>query len=246
MTVNMYADEPEGWEEHNVDGSCRFCRPGPFDDFRDPNGFSGSGEVYGADEFADGFYNPGGVYGSGGLYDAGGLYDSGGLYDEADDDDPDGFYGSGGFPGWGRDSGGDADGAWALGPLDDDDLQIDFAFDHAERRLLCVNTVGLWRLGIPELFIRPPRGYGSGKAMEDARLAVFLGSALIRLGFMLLAAEGFEIPPYRADLDGRPVRFWLGGHEPPFKQLALILGPEVDTVIRVECSLWPTPPRGDG
>jgi hypothetical protein len=129
---------------------------------------------------------------------------------------------------------------------DDDDLRIDFAFDQHEKRLLCITTVGLWRMGLPELFIRPPQDQGPGSASTDtqvdarvdAGLAVFLATALIHLGYGLLAAEGFDVPPYQADLDGRRVRFWLGAQEPPFEQLAVILGPEVDTVIRVESSLW--------
>jgi hypothetical protein len=122
----------------------------------------------------------------------------------------------------------------------DEDLRIDFVFDTRQRRLACVSTVGLWELGLPELFLQPPAEAQIGNTADDARLAVFLATALIHLGFGLLSAEGFDVPPYGGDFDGRPVRFWLGAQEPPFAPLTMLLGPEVDTVIRVECSLWST------
>lgn len=126
-----------------------------------------------------------------------------------------------------------------LAMLDEfDELTVDFAFDLIDRRLACVSTGGLWDLGLPELYIRPPRSARSGEAMDDARTAIFLGTGLIQLGCRLVDAPGFEVPPYERTLAGRPVRFWLTGPEPPFPALAARLGPLVDTVIRVDCSLW--------
>jgi hypothetical protein len=125
-----------------------------------------------------------------------------------------------------------------------DDLHVDFMFDQRDRQLLCVHTGGLWLSGLPELYIRPPRKFSSGDALADAHLAVFLATGLIHLGQELVSTDGFEIPPYQADLDGRPVQFWLGRQEPPFPRLAATLGLDVDTVIRVECSLWSTSSPG--
>lgn len=127
-----------------------------------------------------------------------------------------------------------------------DDLRIDFAFDHHENRLAYITTVGLWQFGLPELFLRPPQDLDAGDASAAARRAVFFATALIHLGDALMVAEDFDVSPYRADLDGRPVQFWLGDKQPPLEPLALMLGPEVDTVIRVECSLWHPPLLGDG
>ena len=128
---------------------------------------------------------------------------------------------------------------------DDEDLTVDFAFDSENQRLACIYTGGLWRLGLPELYLRPPSP-GSGHAMTDARQAVFLATGLIHLGYRLLAAEGFDVPPYHGELDGRQVQFWLGEQEAPSEELARHLDPDVDTVIQVHCSLWHAPLLGDG
>jgi hypothetical protein len=128
---------------------------------------------------------------------------------------------------------------------DEDELTVDFAFDIENEHLDCIYTGGLWRLGVPELYLRPPVP-GSGEAMADARLAVFLATGLIHLGYRLLAAEGFDVLPYHAELDGRQVQFWLGDQEAPFEALAHSLGPDVDTVIKVHCSLWHAPLLGGG
>ncbi|HST81193.1 MAG TPA: hypothetical protein VLL08_05605 [Kineosporiaceae bacterium] len=131
-------------------------------------------------------------------------------------------------------------------PEDDaDELTVDFTFDVENKRLACIFTDGLWRMGVPELYLRPP-GPGSDDAMTDTRLAVFLATGLIHLGYRLLAAEGFDVPPYHAELDGRQVQFWLGDQEAPFEGLAHSLNPDVDTVIKVHCSLWHAPLLGGG
>jgi len=130
---------------------------------------------------------------------------------------------------------------WDDGPAPEDDLCIEFAFDLERRQLLCVHTSGLWQLGIPELYIRPPQNFGTGTAMADARMAVFLATGLIHLGHSLIQAAGFDVPQHRAELDGKEVRFWLAGQEPPFEELAGNLGSAVDTVIKVDCSLWHEP-----
>jgi hypothetical protein len=128
----------------------------------------------------------------------------------------------------------------------DDDLTVDFAFDLDGMRLACIYTGGLWNLGIPELYLRPPDDQAFDNSTEAARLSVFLATAVIQLGYELLDADGLDVPPYYADLDRRSVRFWLGAPEPPDQQLARHLDPEVDTVIEVHCSLWHAPLLGDG
>lgn len=128
----------------------------------------------------------------------------------------------------------------------DDDLTIDFAFDTTSKELACIYTGGLWHLGIPELYIRLPRDLMSGHAMADARVAVFLASGIVHLGMALLETDGFDVPPYQSELDGRQVTFWLGDHQPPFELLTVALDSDVDTVIEVHCSLFHAPLFGDG
>src|SRR5690348_15488669 len=112
-------------------------------------------------------------------------------------------------------------------PADEDldDLTVDFAFDLDGMRLACIYTGGLWSLGIPELYLRPPDDQEFGNAGDAARLSVFLATAVIQLGYELLDAESLDVPPYQADLDGRSVRFWLGIPEPPDQELARNLDP---------------------
>jgi hypothetical protein len=107
-------------------------------------------------------------------------------------------------------------------------------------RLRRVHTKGLWFAGLPELFIDPPANFGFGQENEDdwARLAFLLASALITLGQDLIEAEHFDLEPHHDVFRGRPVRIWLARHEAPDDELRAALGPSVDTVIRVECSLW--------
>ena len=124
-------------------------------------------------------------------------------------------------------------------PGESDLLHVDFVLGPRDRGLAWATTIGLWRMGLPELVFRPPGDLGLGGGFDEARFAHFLGNGLMELGIGLLSAEGFETSSYQGDLDGRTVRLWLGGHEPPFPQLAAFLGPEVDTVIKVKCSLWP-------
>lgn len=145
----------------------------------------------------------------------------------------------------------DPDDAEDFDDLDDpadpgDDLTIGFAFDLDGMKLACVHTGGLWRAGIPELYLQPPAGHLTGDRVHDARLAVFLATGLIQLGYRLLAADDFDVPPYWADFDGRRVRFWIDGEQMPPDRLAPHLDPEVDTVLRVDCSLWHRPVLGDG
>jgi hypothetical protein len=127
-----------------------------------------------------------------------------------------------------------------------DDLSIDFAFDFEGMLVTCIYTGGLWRRGVPELYVRPPESQMTGDAITDARLAVFLAGGVIRLGQGLLASDGFTVPPYSTEFDGRPVRFWLGDPESPSRLLARRLEDEVDTVIQVHCSLWHAPLLGSG
>jgi hypothetical protein len=113
-----------------------------------------------------------------------------------------------------------------------------------------VHTKGLWFAGLPELFIDPPANFGLldelGQAEEagpdrkddGARLAFLLASALVTLAQDLIEAEHFDLEPHHDVFRGRPVRIWLSRHEAPDDELRAALGPAVDTVIRVECSLW--------
>ena len=105
-------------------------------------------------------------------------------------------------------------------------------------RLRRVHTTGLWWAGLPELFVDPPPGFDPGGEGDRAKLAFLLASALISLGQDLLEAEDFDLEPHHDVFQGRPVRIWLARHEAPDEQLRAALGPMVDTVIRVECSLW--------
>ena len=124
---------------------------------------------------------------------------------------------------------------------------VDFCFDGESGALRLILTRGLWQLGVPELYLAPPANCASTSDPATApRLAVFLGGGLARLGYRLLAAPGLELPPYRTYAAGRPVSFWLAGQEPPGPLLASHLGPEVDTVTRVECSLLHEPLLGGG
>lgn len=105
-------------------------------------------------------------------------------------------------------------------------------------RLRRVHTKGLWFAGLPELFIDPPVNFGLDAEDDWPRLTFLLASALITLGQDLIEAEHFDLEPHHDIFRGRPVRIWLARHEAPDDQLRAALGPAVDTVIRVECSLW--------
>ncbi len=105
-------------------------------------------------------------------------------------------------------------------------------------RLRRVHTKGLWFAGLPELFIDPPADFGPDEEDDWPRLAFLLASALVTLGQELIEAEHFDLEPHHDVLRGRPVRIWLSRPEAPDDELRAALGPAVDTVIRVECSLW--------
>lgn len=78
--------------------------------------------------------------------------------------------------------------------------------------------------------VDPPRALRS--------LGFFLACALVALGHELLEAEHLTIEPVHDLLNGEPVRLWLDRPEAPDDDLVARLGGEVDTVIRVRCSLW--------
>jgi len=109
-----------------------------------------------------------------------------------------------------------------------------------------VHTHGLSRSGLPELFADPPARAVPKPLAVRVELALALALALIVLGHELLEAEDIDLEPYTDIVQGRSVRFWLDRQEAPDEELAAVLGPAVDTVIRVGCSLWaPTgPPHG--
>jgi len=122
--------------------------------------------------------------------------------------------------------------------LDEEELSIEFAIDQRLSRLAWVYTKGLWGYGIPELCAAPAGDLRRGADFDWGGLAVVLASGLIYLGHELMAVDHFDIPPYYAEFGGEPVKMWLGRQEPPDDRLAVLLGDEVDTVMRVDCSLW--------
>ena len=133
------------------------------------------------------------------------------------------------------------------GPSHSDDLRVQFAFDVEHTGRIHLSTEGLWELGVPELSLwlprdldlsdRSPRGHA-------VRLILFLSTGLFTLAHRLSLAGDFDIPPYQGDFDGRPVTLWLGPAIPTEGPLALLMGPEADTVFPVECSLWTPPAAG--
>ncbi|MBT0772263.1 hypothetical protein KIH74_25180 [Kineosporia sp. J2-2] len=109
-------------------------------------------------------------------------------------------------------------------------------------RLRRIHTNGLWWAGLPELFADPPAHFTAGTETDWALLTFLLAGGLVSLGQELLEAEDFDLEPHHDIFRGRPVQLWLDRHEAPDDDLERALGSVVDTVIRVECSLW-APPR---
>jgi hypothetical protein len=190
---------------------------------------------------------------------------------ESDDEDWGGWFGpvlGGGFDtrfDLGPDGGDDDerfDGFDGFGPLTRAGAgpTVGFAFDLEKARFESVFTRGLWPLGVPELFLRPPPGTTPTDPAPASRFAFFLAGGLIQLGYRLIAATspatgaaaGRALDPevvagvraYETELDGRTVHFWPVGPEAPDEHLVQELGPEVTTVIRVDCSLWHAPLLG--
>lgn len=108
-------------------------------------------------------------------------------------------------------------------------------------RLRRVHTNGLWWAGLPELFADPPPSYHPPEEAHWSRLAFLLASGLVALGQELAETENFDLEPYEDSFLGRPVKLWLASHEAPDEDLTEALGTVVDTVIRVQCSLWAEP-----
>ena len=108
-------------------------------------------------------------------------------------------------------------------------------------RLRRVHTNGLWWAGLPELFIEPPPTDHPERDSDWAALAFLLASGLIALGQELSEAEDFDLPPHQDIFKGKSVSLWLARHEAPDEELLDAVGAVVDTVIRVECSLWADP-----
>jgi len=121
-------------------------------------------------------------------------------------------------------------------------LVIEFAIELGTARLGHLYTRGLWWLGIPELCLSPPTSYHLPAGADWGQLACFLGARMIELGRALIVVDHFDVPAQQGELDGRQVRIWLAGQAPPEGPVAIALGPEVDTVIRVDCSLWSSAP----
>jgi hypothetical protein len=124
----------------------------------------------------------------------------------------------------------------------EDELTVEVAMNHGGGggRLACIYTRGMWWLGLPELYITPPSTFDPGPGFDWGRLAFVLASALITLGHELIEIDHFELAPYQDLFDDEPVELWLAGQEAPEGLLAIALENDVDTVIRVECSLWGT------
>jgi hypothetical protein len=125
-----------------------------------------------------------------------------------------------------------------------EELEVDFAFELGGSRLACIYTRGLWWLGIPELYLSPPPTFQVRTELEWARLATVLASGLIHLAQHLIEADDFDVPPHQCELDGQLVTLWLERQEAPEGRLAIALTSEVDTVLRVDCSLWAEPDAG--
>jgi hypothetical protein len=126
----------------------------------------------------------------------------------------------------------------------DDDFEIEIALDTRAGRLACVYTMGLWWYGIPELYISPPPDFVVDLAYDDGDLAVVLAAGLVELGRGLLDSDDAELPPHSCEFRGQSATLWLDRTEAPEGALAVALPAEVDTVYRVECSLWhPAPAR---
>ena len=130
---------------------------------------------------------------------------------------------------------------------DADDLRIQFAFDAEHTQQVHLSTEGLWELGVPELSLwlphqdEPPDADPDGRTV---RLILLLSRGMLSLAQALTYTDDFEIQPYQEDFDGDPVTLRLGPAVPADGPLALLMGPGVDTVFPVQCSLWP--PRPDG
>ena len=129
------------------------------------------------------------------------------------------------------------------GALRDDVLAVEFLIDHRHSRLSDVFTKGLWWMGIPELCVSLPANLNQRGKRDWGQLAMFLALGLVSLGSELIRVDHLALPPHVGEFEGRPVELWLGKQEPAEGRLALALGDDVDTIIRVECSLWhPYPP----
>ncbi len=118
-------------------------------------------------------------------------------------------------------------------------VRLDVASDDPQR-LRRVHTNGLAQLGLPELFVEPPPDYRPPSPSDWAGLAFLLACALVTLAGEL--AEDLSVAPVEDQINGRSVRLWLAGPEPPDAALAEALGLGVGLVIRVECSLWADEP----
>jgi hypothetical protein len=125
--------------------------------------------------------------------------------------------------------------------LDAEDLAVEVAVESGSQRVACVYTRGLWSLGLPELYFVVPGSFRPAPGFDWSRLAFLLASTLMVLGHELIDVDHFDLEPYEDLFDGSPVEMWLGPQEAPTGRLVIALGEEVDTVIRVECSLWSGP-----
>ena len=120
-------------------------------------------------------------------------------------------------------------------------LTIEFLIRQNRPHLGYAYTRGLWWLGIPELVITlPGEGPVRGEP-EQSRIAVLLADGLIDLSRKLVQADDFTVPAYHGEIDGRPVRLWLGRPAPVEGVLSIALGEEVDTLLPVHVSLWDDP-----
>jgi hypothetical protein len=123
-----------------------------------------------------------------------------------------------------------------------DELAIKAVLDSDTGRVRCVHTDGMWWLGLPELYVLIPLDFTPAAGFDWRRLAFVLASGLMTLGHELIEMDHFELAPYSDVFGGNPVELWLGPHEAPDGIIAEALPAEVDTVTRVECSLWTRQP----
>ncbi len=113
-----------------------------------------------------------------------------------------------------------------------DAIEIDCLDDDSGR--VCLHTRGLWQFGAPELHLTPPDPVPPG----EPGLVVFLTAGLLRAARQLTVAERLAPAAWPAWYRGRPVTFRLGRLEPPSARLTEALSGEVDSVLRLTCSLW--------
>ena len=129
-----------------------------------------------------------------------------------------------------------------------DGFTIEMAVDPARGRVAACWTSGLASFGFPELAIVHDPEQDEDDLEDDeeedfdddfsfarrpsTQQALRSGQMLVLLGRDVLDAQTLDIPPRHEEVNGLPVRFWLGKAERPAGGLALAL-PDSEQVIPV-------------